>query len=43
MLKITEDKKFILISFYTEGYPYDKGIDLKKEAIIFKKIDSTVA
>lgn len=37
MLK-KEEKKYILISFYTEGYPYDKGIDLKKEAIIFKKI-----
>ena len=30
--------KVILVSFFTEGYPHDYGLDLKKEKIKFEKI-----
>ena len=30
--------KVILVSFFTEGYPHDYGLDLKKEKIKFETI-----
>ena len=35
-------KKYIILSFFTEGFPHDKGENLTKEAIIFRQLTENI-